>query len=450
MERRMGESTDTSVFSRHSSHSLTRRGFCAAAAASALLFLAPGCTSSRNVVVDDTDVDAAAVQLTFFGFKYEPLNVIAIEEALHGYMDENDGVSIVYESIKSLPYFDALDKRLAAGLGDDVFMVDHDTVLEFEAAGYLADLSDLATISSFSELALSQMRSEGAIDYVPTSISAFGLYCNTDMLAAYGVSVPRTFAEFERACEKFVAEGVLPVVANNDISLKTVAIARGLADVYDSADPTAAIVSFNDDHAGLVSHLREGFEVVERMISGGWADAGLALETEKTADDLSQFATGAYPFMLTGAWASVRMHDLAPDLEFDVHPYPVLDDRSVLVVNVDTRVSVNANGPHVEQAKDFVTYLTRPGPIELFANSQCSFSPLIGNAAPDDGSLAPIAAAFESGVTVIGSDDNLHLPIWSSVRECVAALLEGRTAEEAEALLAELIATASGQGGESV
>ena len=159
------------------------------------------------------------------------------------------------------------------------------------------------------------MRSEGAIDYVPTSISAFGLYCNTDMLAAYGVSVPRTFAEFERACEKFVAEGVLPVVANNDISLKTVAIARGLADDYDSADPTAAIVSFNDDHAGLVSRLREGFEVVERMISGGWVDAGLALETEKTAGDLSQFATGAYPFMLTGAWASVRMHDLAPDLE---------------------------------------------------------------------------------------------------------------------------------------
>lgn len=447
-ERRMREVDGYVGSFRHRPPLLTRRGFCAAAGVSVLPFLLPGCSSNRNVVVDDADVDAAAVQLTFFGFKCEPLNVIAIEEALHGYMDENGDVSVVYESIKSLPYFDALGKRLAAGLGDDVFMVDHDTVLEFGEAGYLADLSDLATIPSFSELALSQMRSGGSIDYVPMSVSAFGLYCNTEMLAAYGVSAPRTFVELKRACELFVAEGVVPIVANNDISLKTVAIARGLADVYDSADPAAVVASLSDDPVRLASLLREGFETVERMISGGWVDAALALETEKTADDLDQFATGAYPFMLTGAWASVRLHDLAPDLAFDVHPYPVLDDRSVLVVNVDTRVSVNANGPHVERAKDFAAYLTQPGPIELFANSQCSFSPLIGNAAPDDASLAPIASAFGSDVTVIGSDDNLRLPIWGAARECVAALLRGESVEEADALFAELLAASSGQGGE--
>lgn len=428
---------------------MTRRSFCGAvggAAASVLLVSLSGCSSNKNVVVEDSGVETAAVQLTFFGFKCEPLNVVAIEEMLHGYMDENGDVSIVYESVKSRPYFVALGKRLATGLGDDVFMVNHDTVLKFEDAGYLADLSDLPTIPSFSELALGQMRSGRTINYVPTSISAFGLYCNMDMLAAYGVSVPRTFGELEKACEAFVAEGVLPIVANNDISLKTIAIACGLAKVYDSADPIAAITAFNDDLSGLASLLREGFELAKRMVSGGWVDADLALATEKTADDLDQFATGEYPFMLTGAWASVRVHDLAPDLAFEVHPYPVLDDRSVLVVNVDTRVSVNAQGPHVEQAKDFVAYLTQPGPIELFANSQCSFSPLAGNAAPDDESLAPIAAAFENGTTVIGSDDNLQFPIWDATRKCVASLLEGGSAEEAEALFVELMEESAQRG----
>lgn len=451
-ERGITWSDEDAAASWQASFSLTRRSFCAVAGGAvvsmALLPLS-GCASRKNVIVDYSEAEAATIQLTFFGFKHEPLNVVAIEETLRGYMDENSDVCIVYESIKSLPYFEALGKRLAAGLGDDVFMVDHDTVLKFEEAGYLADLSDLPTISSFSELALSQMRSEGSINYVPTSISAFGLYCNTDMLASRGIPIPRTLSEFSQACEAFVEEGVTPVVANNDISLKTVAIARGLAATYDSADPAAAIAVLNEDPAALAACLREGFAIVERMVSGGWVDADLALETEKTADDLDQFATGSYPFMLTGAWASVRVHDLAPDLAYEVHPYPVLDDQPVLVVNVDTRISVNANGSHVDQAKDFVSYLTQPGPIALFANSQCSFSPLVGNAAPDDAALAPISAAFADNPAVIGSDDNLRLPIWSAARQCVIALLEGGTAEEAESLFIELTAAAFGRGSEA-
>ena len=194
----------------------------------------------------------------------------------------------------------------------------------------------------------------------------------------------------------------------------------------------------------LASALRKGFDVVERIVANGWVDAPLALETEKTADDLEQFATGAFPFMLTGAWAAARMRDLAPELAFEVHPYPVLDDRSVLVVNVDTRVSVNADSPHVDEAKDFVSFFTQPDSIESFAGSQCSFSPLKGNAAPGEPSVQPLAAAFSQGGAVIASDDNLRFPIWENARQCVVAMLGGATAQEAEAMLLSLITAETG------
>lgn len=422
---------------------LTRRAFVAGAAGLALLAFAPslaGCSTEKNIVMDDPKSAGADKQLSFFGFKYEPLNVSAIEEILHGYMDEHPGTSIVYEGIKSRPYFEALKKRLAAGQGDDVFMVDHDTALAFGEAGYLADLGGLDTIPSFSDLALGQMRSEGTINYVPTSISAFGLYCNTTLLAEHGVAVPRSLPEFERACQTFAAQGIVPLVANNDISFKTLALARGLAGVYAGGNAEARIEEFNADPAALAAALRSGFDAVERIVAHGWVDAPLALQTEKTADDLDQFATGAQPFMLTGAWASVRLHDLAPDLDYEVHPYPILDDGPALVVNVDTRVSVNANGAHLAEALDFVSYLTRPESIGRFANSQCSFSPLKGNAAPDDKALAPLSASFSTGNAVIGSDDNLRFPIWDAVRRCTASLLEGATAAEAESQLLALLA----------
>lgn len=428
------------------SRALTRRGFLAASAlglAAALAPSLPGCSTSKNVVVDTAGDEAVDTRLTFFGFKYESINVMAIEDILRAYMDEHPNVSVSYEGIKSLPYYEALVKRLDSGNGDDVFMIDHDTALSFEKKGYLSDLADLPTISTFSRLALGQMEADGAICYVPTSISAFGLYCNLGLLEARGIAAPRTVAEFEHACEAFLAEGMTPLVANNDISFKTLALARGMAEVYAAEDARARIAALSNDPDALAAQLRPGLDLVERFVAAGYVDAALALETKKTADDLDQFATGQYPFMLTGAWASVRVHDMAPDLAYEVHPLPVLDEGPVLVVNVDTRVSVNANGPHVDTAKEFAAFLTRPESIEHFANSQCSFSPLEGNAAPDDASLRPLAGAFSSGA-VVGSDDNILLPMWGALRKCAVSLLQGGSAAQAEVQLRDLLAEGAG------
>ena len=422
---------------------LTRRRFLAISAiglATAFApFALPGCSTSKNIVVDAADDVEVDTRLTFFGFKYESINVMTIEDILRDYMDCHPNVSVSYEGIKSRPYYEALVKRLDSGTGDDVFMIDHDTALSFEKKGYLADLADLPSIPAFSKLALDQMEAEGAILYVPTSVSAFGLYCNTDLLAAHGIEAPRTLAEFERACDAFLADGVTPLVANNDISLKTLAIARGMAEVYAADNVRERVAALSADPDALAAQLRPGLELVERIVERGYVDAGTALETEKTSDDLDQFATGRYPFMLTGAWASVRVHDMAPDLAYEVHPYPVLEDRPVLVVNVDTRVSVNANGAHVEEAKEFAAFLTQPSAIERFANSQCSFSPLEGNAAPDDASLLPLSGAFAAGA-VVGADDNILLPVWGALRESVVSLLGGATADQAENQLRDLLA----------
>lgn len=428
------------------SRALTRRRFLSLSALGLAAALAPalsGCSTSKNIVVKSGGEVSADTRLTFFGFKYESLNVAAIEDILRAYMDEHPEVSLSYEGIKGRDYYDALEKRLASGNGDDLFMVDHDAALAFKEEGYLADLSKLPTIPTFSALALGQMRADGPILYVPTSISAFGLYCNTDLLAAHGLAAPRTLGEFERACDLFVAEGIVPIVANNDIAFKTLLIARGMAEVYAAGDADARIAALGADPAALAAQLRPGIELAERFVARGYVDAARALEMEKTADDLDQFALGQNPFMLTGAWASVRVHDKAPDLAYEVHPYPVLDDGPVLVVNVDTRVSVNANGAHVEEAERFAAFLTQPAAIEGFANSQCSFSPLEGNAAPEDPSVAPLAGAFAQRV-VVGSDDNILLPVWDATRRCAVSLLGGATSDEAETQLRDLLAEGAG------
>lgn len=422
---------------------LSRRAFLALGGCAFVSALV-GCSASKNIVVKVSDVDEAEVQLTFFGNKYEPLNVNVIEDILRSYMDEHPDVSIVYESIKGTAYYDALSKRLSTDNGDDVFIIDHDTALAFAGTGCLAPLDGLSTIDSFSALALSQMRSEGTIYYVPTTISAFGLYCNTDLLKTHRIEAPGSFPAFLDACAAFQAAGVAPLVANNDISLKTFVLARGLADVYARDDAEERIAALSDDPPGFAALLRTGFDAVEQLVERGFVDAKQTLVTEKTSDDLEQFAAGKQPFMLTGAWASARVHDMAPTLAYDVLPLPALDDGAALVINLDTRVSMHAHSNDPDAATSFLEHLTAPESIGPLANSMCSFSPLIGNAPPDDASLLPLSDAFADGGVVIGSDDNLRLPIWSAVRACVVGMLEGDTAAQAEARLSTLLSREGG------
>lgn len=402
-----------------------------------------GCSSvqGENIVFDSgQDDERPQTNLTFFGFKYEALNVVAIEESLHGFMDLYPDISISYDGIKSPGYFEVLDKRIATGNGDDIFMVDHERVLELGKQGKLTDLSGLSTIENFSSLAMSQViAGEEGIYYLPTSISAFGLYCNLDLLKEHGQKIPENLNELEAVCDYFVSKGITPIVANNDISLKTVAIAKALNPLYQMEDTAAELARFNSGEEDLSQALYPGFQLVEQMIRRGYISPEEALETEKTKDDLILFAKGEQPFMLTGAWATPRLRNLEPAFDFEVHPYPILEDGSVLVINIDTRISVNADSAHREEAKKFVEYLTQSDVMWEFVDSQSSFSPLRENRLAEDKAIQPVGRYLNNGRSMIGSDDNLHLPIWDLSRQCIVGMLQGESAEGAVTRMDELL-----------
>ncbi|MDO4544542.1 MAG: ABC transporter substrate-binding protein [Bacillota bacterium] len=403
--------------------------------------LLAGCSEDNESIVQDSEQEKAEaeVQLSVFGFKYEALNVKAIEDTLHDYMEEHPEVFISYDGIKGPEYFDVLEKRIASGNGDDIFMVDHERVLKLSAEGKLADLSDLSTLGDFSKLAKSQMNATGTVWYVPTSISAFGLYCNEDLLKEHGQDIPENLKEFTEVCDYFVSEGITPIVANNDISLKTIAIAKGMLPVYQSDDPAARIQAMNTGEEDLAETLRPGFELVEKMINRKWVNAEEALTVEKTKDDLTIFAEGKQPFMLTGAWATPRVKALDPDFSFVVQPYPILKKNSVLVINVDTRISINAESPDVEEAKEFLEYLTRKDVIWDFANSQSSFSPMKDNRLAEDESIQAIGPYLNNGYSVLGSDDTLQYPIWDQTKQCIQGMLEGDDSDAAVERMRQLI-----------
>jgi raffinose/stachyose/melibiose transport system substrate-binding protein len=383
---------------------------------------------------------AEEVELTFFGFKADALNLTAIETALQGYMDENPEVSISYEGLKSSAYWDALDARAENDALDNIFMVHHDDVVKLKAEGKLSDLSDLATLSNFSDMARSQFtESDGTVYFLPTMVTTFGFYVNYDLLEEYGYEVPTNWEELAAVCDGFAAQGIVPIVGNNFTTWRSLIAAKSLYPVYQLDDPAELIEKFNTGEVNMMDYLSDGIDLVGEMLDRGWFDREEALVTQATSDDLELFAAGDRPFMITGSWATPRVMALEPDFEYGIYPFPILEDGSVLVMNVDTCISVSSHADNVDIAKDFVEYLTQPDVILDYCDTQSSYTPLDDERTPSDDTMAPSVEYLFNGRSVIGSDYRLELPLDSASNEVGKAMLSGVGTEEAKELMAQLL-----------
>ena len=386
-----------------------------------------GCSSnSTNKVQTVGEEKKEQVTLTFFGNKADESNVHVIESIMSSFMKDHPNIVITYESIKGTDYYDTLNKRMENGTGDDIFMVNHDTMLKLHARGQVADLTGLSTIDSYTEDQKNQFVSEDGIFWLPTTVSSFGLYCNMDMLKEHNQSVPTNIVEFETVCDYFLEKGITPIVANNDISLKTMAIGVSYFDEYQNGTEGQLFTDLNSGKVGLGESLDAGLTVVEEIIQKGYVDAAVAAETKKTSGDLEAFAKGENPFMLTGAWASNRVkNDFGATFAYEVHPLPVLDDGGLIVINPDVRLSVNSDSEHIEEAKLFVEYFTQAENLQAFCDDQCSISPLKNGKESSIKEIHPVVECFKAGRVVIGTDARLNLPIWDVTKDASQSLLTG-------------------------
>lgn len=384
--------------------------------------------TDKSIIVTDKP---QVTKITFFGNKYKETNVKVIDDIIKGFMKKNPGIEVKYEGLKGGEYYEVLRKRMETGNGDDVFVVDSDTMRILENNHQLADLSGASVIQKYSDLVKNQItNSDGTVYMLPTTVSMFGLYCNMDLLKEHNKAVPQNMSEFEDTCEYFKQQGMTPLVANNDDSLKVIAYGRGFYDYYKNGEAEDIINKVNSGEEKLSTYLRPGFEKAEEFIKKGYVNSEEALNSYRASDDLKLFERGNSPFMICGAWAEPRLADEAPNLNFSVYPLPVLDDGSVAVINPGVRLAVNENSKHKEEAIKFVEYFTEEENINKFSDEQCSLNPIKNSRLPAVKHIQPLVEAYKDKQVVIGSDTRFNAPIWDYGMEISRGLLMGKPLDE--------------------
>ena len=396
---------------------------------SMLLLSLTGCSDKTLNKVEVVEKGTQeTVTLTFFGNKADESNVHVIEKIMSEFMTEHPDIVITYESVKGTDYYDILMKRMGTGNGDDIFMVDHDSTIALQEEGKLKDLTGLSTIDRYTEDMKEQFIYEDGIYWLPTTVSAFGLYCNMDMLKEHNQTVPTNWKEFEAVCDYFAEKEITPVVANNDISLKTLAIGASYYGQYQNGQSGQLFTDLNSGKIGFGESLSVGISLVDEMLQKKYVDADTAKDTQKTSDDLEIFVKGENPFMLTGVWASNRLKsDYHAEFHYEVAPLPILEDGSLVVVNPDTRLAVNADSKYPDEAKLFVDYFTQAENLHEFCEDQCSISPLKDGESSSAKEIQQVIQCYQEGRIVIGGDYRLNLPIWDLTKNAAQKLLNGNS-----------------------
>lgn len=176
---------------------------------------------------------------------------------------------------------------------------------------------------------------------------------------------------------------------------------------YQSGENVSDLV--NTGKLPLSTYFRSGFALLKELCDHGYIDRQRTLVTRKTRDDLTDFAGGESPFMLTGLWASTRLREMA-NFRYSVVPYPVQEDGPILVINIDTRLALNAHGKHLPEAKSFLRYMIQAESINRFCANQTSFSPL--NAFSTSNLLLQnLEKHLRNGRAIIGADSRFAFPI---------------------------------------
>ena len=405
-----------------------------------------GCDVTEDgLSIIDGDTTSKDAVLSVFGYRTDRASLNVIENTLQGFMSEYENVNVIYESAPSISYWQALDRRSSSGNLDDVFMIDRDRLIAM--ADELAPITDAVNKNNFSDFAKSQLYFEnGELCAVPTAITTYGLYLNYDILQKYGERVPQDYTEFTAVCKNFKEKGITPIICNNNSSLRSLILARGLFDTYYNDDTDIKIAQFNKTPTEIAEPLYDGIDFVYEMIKDGLIDISQASATTDLSGDLQQFATAEYPFMITGGWASTTLRQMLEEngksLNYDIRPYYLNNGNSVLVAQTDficMKKGAKAN------SKELISFLATPEALKRLSLGQSCFSPVKGaNYIREADSAIVPSTPYLNGVNVVnGSDANLKIPLDTYLAECVNMILDS---EEKDAVKMHLFTLLEGAG----
>ncbi len=353
--------------------------------------------------------------------------------------EEQDEIQVTFEGISTKDGFNSfLEERLDAGEGDDIFIVNADTVKPLFQKGYFYDLSGLEVYGRLNDAARSQSTIDGIAYCLPANLTAYSMYVNRKVLKKYGLEVPENYEEFMTCLEVLSENGETPISLNRWGAMVVPAMARGLYPLYESLQRDELIQKLNSGELLIGEYMLEGFRMFEDFVRSGYYGEGLTGEyvdsLKANTKDIEDFKAGKTAFFFQAVDFNVieDINTTAPEVDLIVCGIPVLPEGAVVIPSATVRLCVNANGHHLDESLKFVNEIT-VRIMEQYEEEGGMILPVLKDVDvkvmyPE---YKPVFELAKQGKQIPIEDMSLHFTYWDTIRELCLGIIDGDSAQEA-------------------
>ena len=268
-------------------------------------------------------------------------------------------------------YQTLLTTGLAGSGGPDVAAIrSYGVITSFADSGNLEPLDDVVTDwSGFSELALTgaSSRSDGKRYAVPQGVQTAQIYYNKKIFADKGVTVPTTWDEFLKACEKLKAAGVTPIAMPGAVAAQTSLAgeifgnARRGGDEFAKKLITGKADLTDPNNVAAIQLMADLQPYLNENVTSVTLDEAVTL-----------FSTGQVAMFPSGTWQVAGFANLGADLDYGTFNTPVNPDwpsKEVTVAYADGGWALSKRSEHPEQARVLINWLASTDFANLYANA---------------------------------------------------------------------------------
>lgn len=286
------------------------------------------------------------------------------------------GIKVQFAPTAPAEYNAILNSKLDAGsAGDLITCRPFDASLELFDKGKLADLTDLASMANFSDVAKAAWQTDdgSATFCVPMASVIHGFIYNKTAFDELGLTPPTTVDEFYAVLDRIKEDGTY------------VPMAMGTADQWEAA--TMGYQNIGPTYWKGEEGRKALIEGTQKLTDSGWVEPfrqlarwkdylGDGFEAQTYPDSQNLFTLGRAAIYPAGSWEiGVFTPQIDGAFEMGAFPPPVAaeGDRCHISDHTDIGLGMNAATANPQAARTFLEWVGSPEFATLYANALPGF-----------------------------------------------------------------------------
>ncbi|MDR1419569.1 MAG: extracellular solute-binding protein [Treponema sp.] len=318
---------------------------------------------------------SASKVIQFWEIQTENVMNGIIDDSISRFREANPGFTVEKNILQNEDFKSKIVVALGSNTAPDIFLTwTGGGMIEYINANRITPLTKYMNQDNyknyFMDAGIAQATFNGDIWAVPVeNCSVAGVFYNKSIFNRLGIQVPVTITELEAACDKFLANNVIPFGLANKAKYVASFYYMYLVDRYAGAQLFADAanrsgVTFEDE-----AFLWAGKKIQEWARKGYFGEGYNSLDGE-TGAHRQMFYNNECAMVLDGAWAVSAFYDEeGPVDDMSLFPFPAVEggkgDINSMVGTVgDNFYCVSSASPYPDESFDLIRHLVDETAIE--------------------------------------------------------------------------------------